>query len=70
MRSGGMSDNDTRRGRGIVRKWIDGRTVKGGPVGHGTDSVASSVSFTADIFDEGSSSISLCTRDEGDMDRS
>lgn len=27
-RSGGMIDNGTRRGRGMVRKWSDGITVK------------------------------------------
>ena len=36
MRSGGMSDNGIRRGRGIGGKWMDGRTVKEDTAGCGT----------------------------------
>jgi len=40
-RSGGMSDNGILRGRGIVRKLIDGRTVKEDAAEYGTHPVVS-----------------------------
>ena len=63
-RSGGRSDNGAWRGRGIARKWMDGRTVKEDTVGRGTSSVVPWVSCGTDTSDEVSNSISSCTRDE------
>ena len=64
MCSGGRNDNGTRRGRGIVRKWTDGRIVKEDPVRGGTHSVAPWISCTAETFDEGHTTTSLYIRGE------
>ena len=61
--SGGTNDNGTRRGRGIVWKWRDGRTVKEDPLRRGTRSTW--MSCTTETFDGGTSATSLCVRGEG-----
>ena len=63
--SGGRNDNGTRRGRGIVRKWTDGRIVKENPARGGTHSIAPWISCTTETFDEGPTITSLCIRGEG-----
>ena len=64
MCSGGRNDNGTRRGRGIVRKWMDGRIVKEDPARGGTHSIAPRFSCTAETFDEGPTITSLYIRGE------
>ena len=62
--SGGRNDNGTRRGRGIVRKWMDGRIVKEDPARGGTHSITPRFSCTTETFDEGPTTISLYIRSE------
>ena len=57
--SGGMSDNGTRRGRGMVRKWMDGRIVKEDATERGMHSTVSWIFCTTETFDGGPSAISL-----------
>ena len=59
MCSGGRNDNGTRRGRGIVRKWTDGRIVKEDSVRGGTHSIAPWISCMTETFDEGPTITSL-----------
>ena len=49
---------------------MDGRTVKEDTAGCGTHSVVAWMSCTAETSDEGSSNVSLCTRDDGTKGRS
>jgi len=50
--SGGMSDNGIRRGRGMVRKWMDGRTVKEDATGRETQFIVPWIFCTIEISDE------------------
>ena len=70
MCSGGKNDNGTRRGRGIVWKWTDGRIVKEDPVRGGMHSMAPWISCATDTFDEGPSITSLCIRGESSLESS
>ena len=64
MYSGG---NGTRRGRGIVLKWMDGRIVKEDRLRRGTRPVAPWIFRMTETSDEGrgSRAISLCVGGEG-----
>ena len=54
----------------MVRKWMDGRTVKGDTFVRGTHSAVSQTSWATDAIDEGPSTPTLCMWDEGTRDRS
>ena len=64
MYSGGGNGNGTRRGRGIVRKWTDGRIVKEDSVRGGTHSIAPWISCMTETFDEGPTTTPSCIRGE------
>ena len=70
MCSGGRNDNGTRRGRGIVRKWMDGRIVKEDPARGGTHSITPRFSCTTETFDERPTITSLCIRGESSHESS
>ena len=55
MCSGGMSDNGTRRGRGMVWKWMDGRIVKEDPLRSGIHSMVPWIFCTTERSHEGAS---------------
>ena len=62
--SGGISDNGTQRGWGIVWKWMDGRIVKEDTVRRGAYPVVPGIPCATEASDEEPSTISSCMRGE------
>ena len=64
MCSGEMGNSGIRRGRGMVRKWMDGRIVKDDAMRRGTQSIVQRIFCTTETFNEGLGTIRLCMRGE------